>query len=156
MAYGVFMVEPPQRPLPPPSGNSADGVVRWTPAGWPTDPVEVLAHVYALRQVADLGGFPHVDEWERIEADAARRISRQVDRNATPIDLRSAPAAADPMAAFVSLSAARIAADEAGMAHAPEWDRTEETVREELSQPHPGSTDQTNLDAATRRSGEMR
>lgn len=109
----------------------------WTPPDWPDDPVEVLARIYAMRQVADLGGFPHAPDWDRLEAEATARMS---GRSVEPeIDLRPAPALADPMMAFVQVSAARVAADEAGIGHAPEWDRTEQTAREQLSHPN-GST----------------
>lgn len=109
----------------------------WTPSDWPDDPVEVLARIYAMRQVADLGGFPHAPDWDRLEAEATARMSgRSVDPG---IDLRPAPALADPMMAFVQVSAARVAADEAGIAHAPEWDRTEQAARTQLAHPS-GST----------------
>lgn len=121
---------------------------QWTPPDWPDDPVEVLARVFALRQVADLGQFPHKAEWDALEAAATERISGRPANGADQtaplhppaVDLRGdAPLLADPMAAFVQVSAARIAADEAGMGHAADWDRTAAAARDQLVRP----TDQT-------------
>lgn len=117
---------------------------QWTPPEWPDDPVEVLARVFALRQVADLGRFPHKAEWDTLEAEAKARISGRstVGTDQTGpvdppvLDLRgAAPLLADPMAAFVQVSAARIVAEEAGMGHASDWDRTEAAARDQLSRP---------------------
>lgn len=118
-------------------------------AGTPTgdDPAATLARVHALRQVADLGGFPHDPDWDRLEAEAWERLGGRPaagDPIATPAaPATSAPAPPvdvdDPFLAIAQVRAARQVADELGVAPNPEWEATEEAARRQLS----GSADRT-------------
>lgn len=133
------MVEGPGTSDPSTSGTAGRP---WSDAGtadWPEDPVDVLARIFALRQMADLGGFPHLPEWDRKEAWAKDQLGPAHAEPATGAPIPSARPAgtdphvvADPFLAFAELSAARLVADEQGLVHAKAWDDTEEEVREQL------------------------
>lgn len=122
------------------SPTGAAGTARPGVGDWPSDPVDVLARVFALRRMADLGGFPHMPDWDRMEEWAKAEL--------TPVELRGSTRepesdsgvplveVADPFLAFAELSAARLVADEEGLAQPEAWNETERAVREQLSRSH--------------------
>lgn len=104
------------------------------------DPAATLARVHALRQVADLGGFPHDPEWDRLEAEAWERLGgRPPDAGTSAVPPPAATAAArdfdDPFLAIAQVRAAKQVADELGVAPNPEWEATEEEARRRLGGP---------------------
>lgn len=126
---------------------------------WPSDPVDVIARVFALRQMADLAGFPHRPEWDRMEQWATAQLTpdtvARADAAPTTADAVERVDLADPFLAFAELSAARLVADEEGLTHAKAWDDTEQAVRDQLARDRHSGTGRASLrptDPADRRS----